>query len=541
MNFSLFSVLFSSIIQGEESRQGGKENTSNNDFYRILEGIGENVSIPLFNSGIPGSIIYSGDENKEVLNKDSHNQYKQFIKVSPTNNQDYSIRLNPSELIHNLIKINNYDEENHLIKELFTNRYIFDNTDIDLDDEEGIILSIKLPDFLKNNLLEKINSIIINKENFEKNNFLFEASDNTVGIPISIPISQSKNYKINAEKKENNAINQVYLKFCIKDFLNLNKDITGKDSPLTVILDDISLTNNNNIQKYAKIGDRQECQSYSLLNKIIGSDEEYAKSVFSDSNEYFGEGYLKISDLKSFENEKVAIPLQLEVEKDYNVSSFLFFSDFDNIKDEFENKKSIPIKVFLKSKEDFIKTNLDEKILDGYVKFNGSVKDEIFSDLKVEDKKTDLLDNVNKEVDGFQDKLDDKPVTHENINGNLFINLIKIENIDSEDFELPIINPFYADKKISIIIPKDSLTILKDSNLEKVNKEKIDIPILIREIQNYSDNNADEEAIRIENFNNINYNTTDKTKNDEYLSERKYYNELVKSEILQLNVFFREM
>jgi len=533
MNFSLFSVLFSSIIQGEETRQGGKENTSNNDFYRILEGIGENVSIPLFNSGIPGSIIYSGDENKEVLNKDSHNQYKQFIKVSSTNNQDYSIRLNPSELIHNLIKINNYDEENHLIEELFTNRYIFDNTDIDLNDDEGIILSIKLPDFLKNNLLEKINSIIINKENFEKNNFLFEASDNTVGIPISIPISQSKNFKIDTEKKDNNAIKQVYLKFSIKDFLNLNKDITGKDNPLTVILDGISLTNYNNIQKYAEKDDRQEYQSYNLLNKIIGSDEEYAKSVFSDSNEYFGEGYLKISDLKSFENEKVGIPLQLEVEKDNNVSSFLFFSDFSNIKDEFENKESIPIKVFLKSKEDFIKTNLDEKILGGYVKFNGSVKDEIFSDLKVEDKKTNLPDNVNKEVDGFQDKLDDKLVTHENINGNLFINLIKIENIDSEEFELPIINPFYADKKISIIIPKDSLTTLKNSNLEKVNKEKIDIPILMREIQNYSDNDADEEAIRIENFNN---NTTDKTKNDEYLSERKYYNELVKTEILQLNV-----
>jgi len=77
-----------------------------------------------------------------------------------------------------------------------------------------------------------------------------------------------------------------------------------------------------------------------------------------------------------------------------------------------------------------------------------------------------------------------------------------------------------------------------------VNKEKIDIPILIREIQNYSDNDTDEEAIRIENFNNINYNITDKAKNnitdkakiDEYLSESKYYNELIKSEILQLNV-----
>ncbi|NVM01293.1 MAG: hypothetical protein HWN67_03090, partial [Candidatus Helarchaeota archaeon] len=380
------------------------------------------------------------------------------------------------------------------------------------------------------------------------------------------------------------------LKFSIKDFLNLNKDITGKDNPLTVILDDFSLTDYNNVQKYAKKDDRQEYQSYKLLNKIMGSDEEYAKSVFSDSKDYFGEGNLKVSDLKNFENEKAAVPLQLEMKKDNNIFSFLFFSDFNNIKDEFENKESIPIKVFLKSKEDFIKTNLDEKILDGYVKFNGSVKDEIFSDLKVEDKKIDLPDNVNKEVNGFQnklddkpathenikgvvkdeifshlkvedkkidlpgnidkevngfqDKLDDKPVTHENINGNLFVNLIKIENIDSEEFELSIINPFYADKKISIIIPKESLTTLKNSNLEKVNKEKIDIPILIREIQNYSDNDTDEEAIRIENFNNINYNITDKAKNnitdkakiDEYLSERKYYNELIKSEILQLNV-----
>ena len=674
MNFSLFSVLFNSIIQGMESKQGGKENTSNSNFYRILEGIGENFSIPLFNSGIPGSIIYSGDEDKEVLNKDSHNQYNQFIKVSSTDNQDYSIRLNPSELIHNLAKINNYNEENHLIKELFTNHYVFDNTDIDLNDEDGIILSIKLPDFLKNDLLEKINSIIINKDNFEKNNFLFEASDNTVGIPISIPISQSKNFKINTEKQENNAIKQVYLKFCIKDFLNLNKDITGKDNPLTVILDDFSLTDYNNVHKYAKRDDRQEYQSQSILNKIIGSDGEYAKSIFSDSKDYFGEGNLKVSDLKNFENENVPVPLQLEVEKDCNVFSFLFFSDFDNIKDEFENKKSIPIKVFLKSKEDFVKTNLDEKIFDGYVKFNGSVKDEIFSDLKAEDKKTDLPDNadkevnifqeklddkpisnenikdvvkdevfsdlkvgdkkidlpdnlneevnifqeklndkpvahenikdvvkdevfsdlkvenkkidlpdnlnkevnifqdklndkpvtndnidgvvkdgvfsdlkvgdkkidlpdnVNKEVNIFQNKLDDKPVTNDNIKGNLFIDLTKIENIDSEEYELPVINPFYADKKISIIIPKDSLTILKNSNLDKVNKEKIDIPIIIREVQNYSDNDADEEAIKFGNFSNIDYNTTDKTKNDEYLTERKYYNELVKSEILQLNV-----
>jgi len=389
MNFSLFSVLFSSIIQGEESKQGGKENTSNNDFYRILEGIGENVSIPLFNSGIPGSIIYSGDENREVLNKDSNNQHNQFIKVSSINNQDYSIRLNPSELIHDIIKINNYNEENHLIKELFTNHYIFDNTDINLNDEEGIVLSIKLPNFLKNDLLEKVNSIIINKENFEKNNFLFEASDNSISIPISIPISQSKNFKINTEKKENNAIEQVYLKFSIKDFLNFNKDITGKDNPLTVILDDISITDYNNVQKYAKKDDRQEYQSYKLLNEIMGSNEEYAKSVFSDSKDYFGEGNLKVSDLKNFENEKAAVPLQLEMKKDNNIFSFLFFSDFNNIKDEFENKKSIPIKVFFKSKEDFIKTNLDGKILDGYVKFNGSVKDEIFSHLKVEDKKTD--------------------------------------------------------------------------------------------------------------------------------------------------------
>ena len=153
--------------------------------------------------------------------------------------------------------------------------------------------------------------------------------------------------------------------------------------------------------------------------------------------------------------------------------------------------------------------------------------------MKVDDKKIDLSYNEKKEINSLQYIPDDKPVTYNNIKGNLFVNLMEIENIDNEDFEIPVINPFYVDKKISIVIPKDSQDILKNSDFEKVNNEKIDIPILVREIKNqdYSDDGAVEEDINV-----VNYNRTGDTKNGEYLPAGNYYNESVKSEVLQLNI-----